>query len=140
MLTYGNRQTPYSMLRYFEFYTAIPLHAKLKIEHMPKKAAYILASRGADLCAKIKIIEDYNGETQKDMILLIEDIFPIQESDKRRKSSNESVFANIEDQIKKLMKRKAFFSESDKQILIKLSEKFIKLISSEVESVLTADK
>jgi len=117
------------MLRYFEFYTAIPLQSKLKIEQMPKKAAYILALKGADLGAKIKIIEDYNGETQKDMILLIKDIFSIQKSDKRRKSSNESVFANIEDQIKKLMKKKAFFSESDKKTLATLLERFSKLIS-----------
>lgn len=137
--TYGNRITPYGMLRYFELYNEIPPHARLKIEHMPRKAAYTLAIRSADLKTKIKLIEEYNGENQKQTILLIKELMPILETDKRGsvtkvldvnrgKTSNEFVFSKIEKQIKKLIERKPFFSESDKKFLSVLLEQFKTLV------------
>lgn len=129
IVTYGNRQTPYSMLRYFEFYMEIPHHAKAKLDHIPKKAIYILASIDADINTKIKIIENYEGENQKDLLLLIKELLPPIKGDKRRKTSNENVFQNIEELIKKLLKRKDFFSEMDKIIMNSLFDKFKLLIS-----------
>lgn len=128
--TYGNRSTPYGMLRYFELYMAVPHHAKAKIDHIPKKAVYILASIDADINTKIKIIENYEGENQKDIILLIKEILPTIESDKRRrKTSNENAFQTIEELLKKLLKRKDFFTDTDKITVNSLFDQFKLLIS-----------
>ena len=45
LATYGNRQTPYNFLQYYEFYTSMPEKLQPVIDQMPRQAIYTLASR-----------------------------------------------------------------------------------------------
>ena len=58
MSTYGNRQTPYSMLRYYEFYQNAPAGSRTLIESAPKKCIYMLASRDGDEAKKLELIQE----------------------------------------------------------------------------------
>lgn len=53
--TYGNRQTPYNFLQYFEFYHALAEPLRLTLEEMPRQAVYTLASRKCPLEKKKKL-------------------------------------------------------------------------------------
>lgn len=84
--TYGNRQTPYSILQYYEFHQKLTDPQQKKIEKMPKKAAYTLASREAPLEKKVALLEKYNPKLDKpaDIILLVQENFPKKEADGRK--------------------------------------------------------
>lgn len=81
--TYGNRQTPYNFLQYYELHQVVPepLHAKL--DEMPRQAVYSLASRAGDQVQKIAIIQNYKGEPKQELLKLIRDTFPLAQSDRR---------------------------------------------------------
>ena len=53
--TYGNRQTPYNLMLYYEFYETIPKQLRPQIELMPRQAVYVLASRTGNLDKKQEI-------------------------------------------------------------------------------------
>jgi hypothetical protein len=81
--TYGNRQTPYNFLQYYELYLALPqlLHAKL--DEMPRQVVYVLASRTGPLEKKEEIIRNYEGQPKRELLTLIRDTFPLAKGDKR---------------------------------------------------------
>lgn len=81
--TYGNRQTPYNFLQYYELYTSLPEHLHPKLDEMPRQAVYSLASRTGDEDQKRKIIQNYAGQPKQELLELIRDTFPLAESDKR---------------------------------------------------------
>lgn len=81
---YGNRQTPYNLMQYFEFCEAMPRQLRTQIELMPRQAVYVLASRSGDLENKRKIVEQYKGETKEEMLAKIRQWFPLEEKDKRK--------------------------------------------------------
>lgn len=83
LTTYGNRQTPYNFLQYYEFYSAMPPHLQPKVDKMPRQAIYTLASRPGDKEEKKKIVETYEGQTKQEILTLIRQIFPLAEEDKR---------------------------------------------------------
>ncbi len=93
--TYGNRQTPYNFLQYYELYTTIPegLHAKL--DEMPRQAVYSLASRNGDLEHKHKIISEYQGQPKQELLNLIRDTFPLSEDDKRAYNSCDAAILSL---------------------------------------------
>ena len=47
LTTYGNRQTPYNFLQYYEFYLELPSNLIPKLDEIPRQAIYTLASRDA---------------------------------------------------------------------------------------------
>jgi len=49
LVTYGNRQTPYNFLQYYELYQQLPQILLPKLDKMPRQAVYTLASRKAPL-------------------------------------------------------------------------------------------
>lgn len=81
--TYGNRQTPYNFLQYYELYTSLPQMLVPKLDEMPKQALYTLASRDGTQELKEEIIKNYNGETKQELLELIRKTFPLASSDKR---------------------------------------------------------
>ncbi len=81
--TYGNRQTPYNFLQYYELYTALPQVLLPKLEEMPRQAIYALASRNGAQDKKEKIIQNYNGEPKQELLSLIRLTFPLSQEDKR---------------------------------------------------------
>jgi hypothetical protein len=81
--TYGNRQTPYNLLQYFEFFKKLSTQLQEKLELIPKQAIYTLASRNGCLKEKIDLIKSYNGETKDQLLELIRAKFPLTSNDKR---------------------------------------------------------
>jgi hypothetical protein len=81
--TYGNRQTPYNFLQYYELYLALPQMLLPKLDEMPRQAAYTLASRQGDFEKKEEIIRSYNGQTKQELLDLIRRTFPLAERDRR---------------------------------------------------------
>lgn len=81
--TYGNRQTPYNFLQYYEFYTTLPQTLHQKLDQMPRQAVYTLASRNGPLEKKEAIVRGYNGEPKQELLQLIRLEFPLDEDDKR---------------------------------------------------------
>lgn len=81
--TYGNRQTPYNFLQYYEFYHLMPIALHVKIDQMPRQVIYSLASRQGDLQKKEEIVKSYSGQTKAELLNLIRQEFPLNEDDKR---------------------------------------------------------
>lgn len=89
---YGNRQTPYNFLQYYEFYTSLPQNLQPKIDLMPRQAVYTLASRSGDVESKITIVKDYQGETKQELLTIIRNKFPLDRDDKRMPNvANQSI-------------------------------------------------
>jgi hypothetical protein len=84
MATYGNRQTPYNFLQYYEFYLQLPPKLHAKLSEIPRQAIYTLASRDAPFEKKQALLDSYSGQTKKQLLSLIRQTFPLEESDKRR--------------------------------------------------------
>ncbi|MCH9608537.1 MAG: hypothetical protein S4CHLAM45_11150 [Chlamydiales bacterium] len=93
--TYGNRQTPYNLLQYHEFYETMPKTLHPQIEAMPRQAIYTLASRKGDSEKKEEIVRNYNGETKQEMITKIRSEFPLNENDKRKADVGEGVVKTL---------------------------------------------
>jgi hypothetical protein len=81
--TYGNRQTPYNFLQYYELYVALPESLHAKLDEMPRQAVYSLASRKAEASQKQLIIQNYQGEPKQELLKLIRETFPLAENDRR---------------------------------------------------------
>lgn len=81
--TYGNRQTPYNFLQYYEFYTTMPQVLQPKIDQMPRQAVYSLASRQGPVEKKEEIVRNYTGQAKQELLRLIRLEFPLAEDDKR---------------------------------------------------------
>ena len=83
--TFGNRRSAYNMLSYYEFHEAMPTaELKEKLKSMPVQAVYSLASRQAPFDQKLAIVQQYNGERQKDILLLIQQKLPVSDGDARK--------------------------------------------------------
>ncbi len=82
--TYGNRQTPYNFLQYYEFYQVLPPELLPKLDTMPRQAVYTLASRDAPIEKKKELLLNYQGETKNEVLELIRQTFPLDETDHRR--------------------------------------------------------
>lgn len=81
--TYGNRQTPYNFLQYYEFYTMMPTPLHAKMDQMPRQAIYSLASRSGSIEKKEEIVKNYSGQPKQELLTLIRKEFPLAEDDKR---------------------------------------------------------
>lgn len=126
MSTYGNRQTPYSMLRYYEFYQSAPKETQSMIESAPKKAVYLLASREGDKSKKLELIQKHGTSKQSDLLLLIQSTFPIDETDKR-KPLNTSTIESMSKLCLKLESRAKYLSDDDRIDIGKLIQRLQKL-------------
>lgn len=87
--TYGNRQTPYNFLQYYELYKALPESLHSKVDEMPRQAVYSLASREGNQNQKEEIVKNYNGEPKQALLKLIRETFPLAETDRRAQDLGE---------------------------------------------------
>ncbi len=113
MSTYGNRQTPYNFLQYYELYIALPHILHSKLEQMPRQAVYALASRHGELEKKTEIVQNYQGQPKHEVLSLIREVFPLEESDKRKSNAAENainILMRLYEQI-----QKSHFKTSSKQ-------------------------
>ncbi|MBF8262955.1 MAG: hypothetical protein HW387_620 [Parachlamydiales bacterium] len=81
--TYGNRQTPYNFLQYYEFYILMPQALHPKIDQMPRQAVYTLASRNGSIEKKQEIVTSYAGQPKQELLKIIRQLFPLAEDDGR---------------------------------------------------------
>lgn len=96
MAAYGNRQTPYNFMQYYEFYKSIPQQLRPQIELMPRQAVYVLASREGSLKEKQVIVEKYQGETKEEMLKLIRHTFPLAQEDKRKQKVGKALIYDLQ--------------------------------------------
>ncbi len=94
--TYGNRQTPYNFLQYYEFHSSIPHTLHKQLESMPRQAIYTLASREGSFEKKRQIVEAYKGETKQALLERIREHFPLSNTDQRRQDHGELAIASLE--------------------------------------------
>jgi hypothetical protein len=100
LATYGNRQTPYNFLQYYELYQQLPRTLHPKLDEMPRQAVYTLASRQAPLEKKEEVIKSYKGEPKNELLSLIRKMFPLGLHDKRA----EDVAAQAISSLKRILK------------------------------------
>jgi hypothetical protein len=127
LATYGNRQTPYSMLQYFELYNSLAQHEKPLIENLPKKAAYTLASREGALQDKLQLLKSYKGEKQQEIIVRIRETFPKDAADKRTKSLSLSLLHELEKLLLRLESKVEKFTPEERKRLFQLGKKIVSL-------------
>ncbi|MCI5051651.1 MAG: pGP6-D family virulence protein [Simkaniaceae bacterium] len=105
--TYGNRQTPYNFLQYYEFYSAASPELQKKIDMMPKQAIYTLASREGSREQKTQVIENYKGERKEDILETIRTLFPSGEVEAKRSETGSHIVKALTG-VLKIVKRKSF--------------------------------
>ncbi|MBJ7449507.1 MAG: CT583 family protein [Parachlamydiales bacterium] len=88
--TYGNRQTPYNFLQYFEFFEVIPKALHPLVESMPRQAVYTLASREGTIDKKEEIIRNSTGLTKQEILTAIREMFPLGHEDGRRQNAGDN--------------------------------------------------
>ncbi|MDR3624120.1 MAG: CT583 family protein [Chlamydiales bacterium] len=96
MNIYGNRQTPYNFLQYYEFYISVSKELHPLIDTLPRQAVYTLASRDAPLDKKEKVLKSFINKTKHEILMLIRELFPIHTEDKRGSSAYEKLLATFE--------------------------------------------
>lgn len=94
--TYGNRQTPYNFLQYYELHKQLSPPLLPKLDEIPRQAAYTLASREGALEKKEEIIRNYQGETKQALLEQIRRIFPLPTKDKRGASTAMAVIKGLQ--------------------------------------------
>lgn len=94
-MTYGNRQTPYNFLFFYEFWQTLSQDHRKIADIMPRQALYTLASRNAPLEKKQKLIESYKGETKREMLEIIRKRFPLEKDDKRAKDEGGAILTQL---------------------------------------------
>jgi hypothetical protein len=127
---YGNRQTPYNFLLYYEFYESLSQDLKLRLEIMPRQAIYTLAARQAPLEHKQKIVAMYNGQTKQEMLELIRLEFPLANNDKRKSSVSQSILTSIEKQFEAYQKQRGEISRDQAQEIAKSLKKFLTVLEN----------
>jgi len=80
-VTYGNRQTPYNFLYYYNLYQAVPQKEQTLIQKMPVRAAYLLSSRDGDMKKKLEIIRKHANSPQRELLTVIRKEFPTSEGE-----------------------------------------------------------
>lgn len=125
---YGNRQTPYNFLQYYEFYTAMPKTLRTQIESMPRQAIYTLASREGPIEVKKQIVENYRGETKTEVLTLIREHFPLKGEDKRKTNNGEAVIIQLTRIISQLDRARVSLTKTQKKAIFELLDNIYELI------------
>jgi hypothetical protein len=130
--TYGNRQTPYNFLQYYDLYTSLPKNLQPKIDEMPKQAIYTLASREGSLDTKEEIIKNYSGQSKNELLAIIRTTFPLAKDDGRAPNLAEHLIL----QLKRLSK---LLSEQNLTVTHP-QKKMVKQLLKEIEHKIDHDE
>lgn len=128
--TYGNRQTPYNFLQYYEFYMSMPRILQEKVDAMPRQAIYTLATRNCPKEEKEEIIRNYEGQSKKEILAFIRKRFPLSKKDKRTPNIGKKILQlllQVETEISNT--QYIFSSKQKKQIVVLLQSIQNKLMS-----------
>jgi hypothetical protein len=126
---YGNRQTPYNFLQYFEFYEKLPKSLRPQIESMPRQAVYTLASREAPIEKKLSFVEAYRGETKAELLIKIRELFPLEEDDQRRQNFGEGTIQQLKKLSSLLQKKNVSITRSQKAVIYDLLDNLREIVS-----------
>lgn len=126
--TYGNRQTPYNFLHYYEFHNQVPGDLRPQLERMPRQAVYTLASRQGDSTEKEALVRSYAGESKAEMLGKIREAFPLDKGDRRRADLGESVLKQLNQVHTRLAKPKARVAKRQKTRIQELLNRLSTLI------------
>jgi len=124
---YGNRQTPYNFLQYYEFYCIMPQILHAKIDQMPRQAIYTLASRNGALDKKKKIVQGYTGQPKNELLKIIRHEFPLAAGDKRSISRNAEGIRLLKKALEIFQHRKNIFSPTEKKEVVQLLDELYSL-------------
>jgi hypothetical protein len=125
---YGNRQTPYNLMQYYEFYESMPKNLRPQIEIMPRQAVYVLATRSGSLEKKQKIVENYQGQTKGEMLTLIRETFPLDGDDKRRQKTGEMLIQLLQRIYKQLKEDPSKLNQGQKKEIQNLLQQMQQII------------
>jgi len=118
--TYGNRQTPYNFLQYFELYTALPHNLQEIIDEMPRQAIYSLSSRSVPQEKKEAFIENYRGETKSELLEKMRKAFPLAKQDKRNPNKTKNAHDHLLFALKAMQDHLFDPSEEEREALRKI--------------------
>ena len=119
MNTYGNRQTPYNFLQYYEFYLQLSPQLHPKLDEMPRQAIYTLASRDAPFEQKEALLKNYNGETKNEVLNLIRKTFPLDDRDGRKEDLGEQALLALK-KLEELFNQKRFHPSDEQKAELKI--------------------
>ncbi|HLB52419.1 MAG TPA: CT583 family protein [Chlamydiales bacterium] len=126
--TYGNRQTPYNFLQYYEFYMMMPATLQPTIDQMPRQAIYTLASRQGASEKKEAVVRDYSGQSKKELLRLIRQQFPLAEDDQRTANLSSHVIQFLKRANETLKNRYCRPSYSEKEEIEQLLAEIRKIV------------
>lgn len=128
--SYGNRQTPYNFLQFYEFHQVLTDSLREKMMEMPKQAVYALASRSGQLDKKETLIREYSGESKENLLLKIRETFPLPTNDKRKVNFSDKVIALLSrliEESKKVDWKLSKFESQQIQVLLQELRKIARL-------------
>jgi hypothetical protein len=126
--TYGNRQTPYNFMQYFELYNTLPQKLKGIIDEMPRQAIYSLSSRSIPQEKKEAFIENYQGETKSELLEKLRKAFPLAKKDKRNPNKTKNAYDHLKYALKAM--KDSLFVPTDEEKLE------LKQVINEIQSLL----
>jgi hypothetical protein len=111
--TFGSRKSGYNALAYFELHKSLQIDLKDKFKKMPLKAAYVLASRDADLSKKQDIVREYHDYDDQSLIALIQEKIPTSSPLAIKKTLIEKMISDLSSIVKRLEKEKSSLTEGN---------------------------
>lgn len=129
LAAYGNRQTPYNLMKYYEFCEMMPKTLRYQIEAMPRQAIYTLASREGPLAKKQEIVENYKGQTKAELLGLIRETFPLDEADRRNQNLGDLAVLNLRRLYQDWKKKPFLLSRAQKEAALTLIQEIERMIS-----------
>lgn len=125
LAAYGNRQTPYNFMQYYELHGQLPKKLHPVVESMPRQAIYTLASREGAFEKKLELIQSYQGETKAELLAKIRAQFPLPQTDKRQADLKETFFKELHKMEKLLHNPQLSLTKAEKKGVKELLEDFI---------------
>jgi hypothetical protein len=124
---YGNRQTPYNFLLYYEFSEKLSYEQKTALDLFPRQVIYSLASRDISMEEKQAFLQKNVGKTKQEMLELLRAKFPLKRHD-RRKTSGQAILTNLVRLFHTFARFKDQIEEEKKKEIKLLLEKFENII------------
>ena len=131
MKAYGNRQTPYNFMHYFELYHSLPSTLQKIIDEMPRQAIYSLSSRNVSEEKKAAFIEDYKGETKSELLEKLRLSFPLEKKDKRNPNKAKTLIDLLREALKAVEDPLFKPTPNEKNLINTLQKKLMGVTSTE---------
>ncbi len=129
---YGNRQTPYNFLLYYDFFSKISKEHQQIVSEMPRQVIYTLSSRKVSMQEKEAFVAQYKGETKSELLKKLRSSFPLPLQDKRSARPTKEALDLLRKAHQVVLKEHAAFSASEKKeahLLLKEIKEILRSIS-----------